>query len=309
MSDAVSGLLGGIIGTSHAVSQLSEERRHEMALNLRREALADLEKKSSERRHGQNKETQKINIAADKEEGILDRTANKEGTDAGIKSREKIASEQNTVRKEIAAEQNKVRREIAAVEKGSAKAQRLRAENDAWKQALKVMETGGTIDEQVSQINSIMENYGKTFEKRVVEEGDSGILGTGIRSKEAVYGIFRAGGGSPGEPIPVSGGTTPVSGKGKYDDMVADGRKIMDKRKEKTETAPMVAQGPEQLPESKGIISQAQAAVPARNQDLGDPSTWDVQKQSGQYFLMTADGPVKMTEKQISQWRAATGKK
>ena len=31
MSDnAISGLLGGIVGTSHAVSQMSEERRHEL---------------------------------------------------------------------------------------------------------------------------------------------------------------------------------------------------------------------------------------------------------------------------------------
>ena len=146
------------------------------------------------------------------------------------------------------------------------------------------------------------------MEEYTIEPGREGILG--FFQKDPVVGRRVAGSaGSGGNAMPASGGL-----KGELASLLEESKKGASKpgiaKPGITQPETMTADVVEPKPEPKGIMSTAIAgAVPKQKQDLGDPATWDVKEQSGQYFLMTKDGPVQMTPEQIAQWKAATGKK
>jgi hypothetical protein len=287
MSNLTAGLLGGIIGTSHAVDELSAERRHEMALNLRREALAEIDRKHQARGFTHAESLQEADIASREKQSAED-----------IKSREKIASGRNTVLEKIAGMENSMKKRLLAADKKSTEAKNLRARIAALTEARKVIEGGGSTDEA----NAVLEVAGlPLMEEYIVEEGRTGILGFG--KKEPVTGRRVAG----------SAGTTltaqkPTVVKSELDALLTEGRKsIKPSESEKTESDLTVVKESKLKP--RGILSRAHATkIPTRKQDFGDPLTWDVIEQSGQYFVKTVEGIIQLTPEQVKQWKAATGK-
>jgi len=295
MSDAVSGLLGGITGVSNAVNELSAERRKEMAETLRREALAELEKKYQERGFKHAEGMQGENIKARKAEGAAD-----------ITSREKIASDRNAMLEKLSKAELAVKQQGLNMDKKSTEAQNLKAKISAFTEARKIIEGGGSTEEA----NAVLDAAGlPSMEEYEIEPGREGILG--FFQKDPVVGRRVAGSAGSGETnaMPASGGL-----KGELASLLEESKKGASKpgiaKPGIAQPETMAADVIEPKPEPKGIMSTAIAgAVPKQKQDLGDPATWEVKEQSGQYFMMTKDGPVQMTPEQIAQWKAATGKK
>ena len=190
MSDAVSGLLGGITGVSNAVNELSAERRKEMAESLRREALAELEKKYQERGFKHAEGMQGENIKARKAEGAAD-----------ITSQEKIASERNAMMEKLSKAEMAMKQQGFNMDKKSTEAQKMNAIRAAFTEARKVLEGGGSTEEA----NAVLEAVGAPpLEEFIKEEGSPGYLGGllfGIGSKDPVIGRrVQQGGGEAAMP-------------------------------------------------------------------------------------------------------------
>ena len=298
MSDAVSGLLGGIMGASNAVNELSAERRKEMAVALRQQAMAEIEKKYQERGFKQQEKIQGADIAA-----------RKEGSEADITSREKIATDRNAMLEKLSKAELGMKQQVLNMDKKSTDAQNLKAKISAFTEARKIIEGGGSTEEA----NAVLDAAGlPSMEEYTIEPGREGILG--FFQKDPVVGRRVAGSaGSSGNAMPASGGL-----KGELASLLEEskkggiskppgGQQITAAEFHGTDSAKDVI---EPKPEPKGIMSTAIAgAVPKQKQELGDPVDWNVVKQSSQYFMKTADGMIQMTPEQIQQWKAATGKK
>ena len=228
MSNAVSGLLGGIMGVSNAVNELSAERRREMAIALRQEALAELERKSQERGFKQQDKLQGADIAAGKEEGAAnraarateseaDRAARATESAADITSREKIASDRNAMLEKLSKAEMGMKQQVLNMDKKSTEAQKMNAIRGAFTEARKVLEGGGTTEEA----NAVLEAVGAPpLEEFIKEEGSPGYLGGllfGMGKKEPVIGrrIQRGGGEAAMPPTgiaaPKDGTPTPAS--------------------------------------------------------------------------------------------------
>ena len=309
MSDAVSGLLGGIMGASNAVNELSAERRKEMAVALRQQAMAEIERKYQERGFKHAEGLQGENIKARKAEG-----------EADITSREKIASGHDASAKTIAEIRNEMDKEQVAAVKGSTEAKRMGDRNKAFSESAKLF-SSMPLDDAISMSNALMSEYGWRFNKYKISDGSSGIPIVGWGKKDPEWGVEvitddQISKGGLASPQTVSNIQTGL--KGELASLLEEskkggiskppgGQQITAAEFNGTDSAKDVI---EPKPEPKGIMSTAIAgAVPKQKQALGDPVDWEVREQSGQYFLMTKDGPVQMTPEQIAQWKAATGKK
>ena len=303
MSNTVSGLLGGIMGVSNAVNELSAERRKEMAIALRQEAMAELEKKYQERGFKHAEGMQAKDITTSKEEGAANRQARAAESEADITSREKIATDRNAMLEKLSKAEMAMKQQGLNMDKKSTEAQNLKAKISAFTEARKIIEGGGSTEEA----NAVLDAAGlPSMEEYEIEPGREGILG--FFQKDPIVGRRVAGSGGA-NAMPASGGL-----KGELASLLEESKKGTSKpgiaKPGITQPETMTADVVEPKPEPKGLMSTAIAgAVPKQKQALGDPVDWEVKEQSGQYFLMTKDGPVQMTPEQISQWKAATGKK
>lgn len=191
-NDFVSGLLGGVMGTANAVNELSAERRKEMAIALRREALAELDRQSTAQKHGYDVELQGRDIAARKTEGEADRSSREGMADARIKSMEKLSQAEMDMKNKL-----------LSMDKKSTKAQMVKTKISAFSEARKLLENGGT----TAEANIVLEAAGlPLMEDVIVEEGREGILG--FFAKDPVVERRVEGSGGPGlaSPGPQAGG-------------------------------------------------------------------------------------------------------
>ena len=293
MSDAVSGLLGGITGVSNAVNELSAERRKEMAVALRQQAMAEIERKYQERGFKHAEGLQGENIKARKAEG-----------EADITSREKIATDRNAMLEKLSKAELSMKQKALNMDKKSTEAQNMRAITAAYQEARKVLEGGGTTEEA----NAVLEAVGAPLlEEFVKEKGDPGYLGGllfGIGSKDDVIGRrIQQGGGEAAIPptgiaTPKGNAPAPVSANAETDNWM---KKWVDKSKggEKTEMGTaMAAESPTgETKKSKvveGLINSKQTEAKPTGYEIDGKEIFKVKDEmvvleNGKYRPLTDD--------------------
>ena len=310
MSNLVAGLLGGAMGAGSAMNEVGKSALEDLRTRLRDEALAELQAKRDERQHGYNKELSKEERESRVEEGRLDREsaegmykgkiASAEGiSSAGIKSAEKIASDKNAMLERLAKAENALKKDILAEDKKGNTAQEMRATVAAYAEARRVIEGGGSTDEA----NAVLEAVGLPgFEEFVTDPGSKGFFGFG--------------GTPPTVGRRIEGQTGGAGVSNDLESLLALGRNAdaprTTPRKDPVagsgNETPGAAQGPEPRPKPKGILG-GETILHTKTDIDPDPKNWDVRNEVGQYFMITKDGPVKMTAQQIDQWKAATSAK
>jgi hypothetical protein len=224
------------MGTGKAVTEITEDRRHELAQHLKLQALEEMNKRQGEREHGYAKERQGTQIEAEKEMSGAE-IKSREGISATERgSAEKIASERNATLEKISKMELDMKERMLGADKKSTEAQMLRAKIDALTESRKIAEAGGSIDE----INAPLRTAGlPEMEEYTIEEGSFGFLGIG--SKEPVKG--RRFKGSGGTDFASLGG----AGQSQMQALLEEGKKSM----------PPGAQPPQK--KKPGLISQAMA--------------------------------------------------
>ena len=109
---------------------------------------------------------------------------------------------------------------------------------------------------------------------------------------DAVADILESQGLGPVRAVKPGGTGKPTGIQGEISGLLDEGRNAMAKQ-------PQVSAGPER-PAAMNPVQEIQP-----QQDMGNPAEWDVREQNGQFFLMTADGPIQMTPELIKQWQQA----
>ena len=185
------GLLGGVMGGSNAVNELSGERRKLLAEKLKMDAMEEIQMRSDTRRFGHEKGLQQENIKAEDSRATKKMESTERISEKETSSREKISSERNATLERIANMENEIKEKMHSAQMGSNEAQVMRAKVAALAEARKVIENGGTTEEA----NAVLETVGlPPFEEYVMDEGSEGILGFG--KKEPVIGRRLSGGKS-----------------------------------------------------------------------------------------------------------------
>jgi hypothetical protein len=204
--DWAAGLLGGVMGAGSAINQLSEERRKELAENLRRQALEDMQGRLDLKKHGYEKEIHATDTASREKiasEGLTSqekiasehRTSAEKIASEGLTSQEKIASEhrtsaekiasdRNTLEKWIHEQENNLKAKINTENISTRKAAEMKAKIAAYTEARHVLENNGSTEEA----NAVLEAADlPTYEDYVKEPGsEGGLFGWG--KKEPIIG-------------------------------------------------------------------------------------------------------------------------
>ena len=174
--DWTSGFLGAVSGGSDAVVKLSDERRKELAEQLKREALEGIAVRSDQRKFAHDEKLQDEKLAAESEMGQRSLDAEYNLSQEKTRSSEKIASERNNLLRELSKAELKMKERLLTQDKKSTEAAMLNAKIKAYGEARRVGENGGTTEE----MNAILETAGlPPLEEFVVEKGTPGFLGFG----------------------------------------------------------------------------------------------------------------------------------
>ena len=280
--DWASGLLGGVAGGANAVAEISEEERRKLAERLKMEALERIHARSAESEHGYASERLNTQLKAQGDVSKLER-----------ESAEKISTDRNAVMERISKMELDVKRQLINADKKSTEAQNLRAKIDAFTEARKVLEGGGSTDEA----NAVLSAAGLTpMEEDVKEPGSEGFLGFG--KKDPVIGRRPAGSAGTGAMSGTSSGL-----KSELDALLAEGRGTAQNKPKGILAEAQAGGAAPSKPDSSGILPSAMPEKIPDNQDAADPSKWKVSQKGSELYRMTEAGPVKMTRDEIEAWK------
>ena len=185
-------------GGAHAVNEIAEDKRKQLAEKLKMDALAEIQMRQGEREHGYAKELQGEKIKAETELQGEKIKAESDLTDKKISSDEKIASDRNAMLERIAGMENSMKDRMLKMDAKTNAAQMMRAQVAAFTEARKVLEGGGTTEEA----NAVLEAAGlPAMEEYIADPGSSGFFGIGGREPKigrrvAGSGGILSGGGS-----------------------------------------------------------------------------------------------------------------
>jgi hypothetical protein len=297
------GLLGAAKGAGEATNAIGEDVRRQLS----RKAMLQAEEEMRRR------------LGQEQDERALERQREQQGflgaqNEQNRNTRYNIAEQNRLSREKVAKMQVDLQQKQASATLSKAEAAKTKTQVDAANKAAKILEAGGTTDEA----NMVLEAAGlPRIEKYTIKEEKSGFLGWGAEPAE--YGYREEGSGINNDidalyaagKESTSGKPTKPGGK-EYEGpgaIAVRGQRGVDAG------ATVDAAAQEETRSVDAAEKSRQAAVPqpgllsAAGSDLGDPAEWNVQKQAGQYFIITKDGPRKMTEAEIAQWKQATGAK
>jgi hypothetical protein len=277
-----------------------------MALNLRREALAEIDRKHQTRGFAHDKEIQAAGIEARESEGLLSRKARSADIRAGITADKEIAAER------IKADDRRFKKEIEIATK-RAGWEKDKNRNNAIKLASEGFQTL-PLDEAISQANALLSDHGLTVRKYKKSEGRSGIpvLGWFSEDPEWGYEFFKIGEG--GGTAMSSGLLAAAGSKSGESDAARLLRQANERAGEKTkpkDVAPKTYAGTESKQRS-GLLASRQTAQPSgggkapESRLPADPSTWKVKRAGGNYFVLINDEYVEMTPEEIERWIKAS---
>lgn len=319
MVDWTAGLLGGVAGGAKAVQTLSEERRRELAEQLKREALEAIAERSDARRHGYDKELQETDIAARDARSQRELNAGYNIAQEKMRSSEKIAGDRNAMMEKIANMENRIREKRLSTDKDSNEAAIMNAQIRAFTEARKIGENGGSTDE----MNAVLTAAGlPPLEDFEITPAKPGFLGFG--DEPAVMGRRPVTSGmKPAGDQEATSGQAPTG-------MSAQLASLLEASQGKTEpgteperqdegilrTSPRQdtpepvdnQYAPRKEPGTKGLLESEGTQQPEPEKSIPQyskeaPESWSVVMIGTSLSILTPNGPVKMTPEQIEAWK------
>jgi len=325
--DWTAGLLGAAAGGANAVDKLSEERRRELAEQLKREALEAIAVRSDERRHGYDKSLQKTDIeSSEKIAGERNDTSREIAGEHDATSREiaqtrqnnayNIAEARNTVLKDLEA----MRQETDKLKLGSTEentnARMVQARTAAFKEVGNIVERGGSLDE----INSLLSPFNVMYKMGVIKKGtEGGWLQNGSiydKGEPDVTGLVLV--TTDGKPVGGTEGGAPQTGLSPFlSDLIGDPGGETGIMSDEPGTAQAAESAPPKeaqsrspvstetaAPERKGLLETGGPAPKGLPEDMAD---WDVTTKTvnGKKVpvVITDSGPVELTQEEYELWK------
>ena len=297
------GLLGAAKGAGEATNAIGEDVRRQLS----RKAMLQAEEEMR-RRLGQEQDERALERQREQQGFLGEQNEQQRNTQYNIAEQNRLS------REKVAKMQMDLQQKQASATLSRAEADKTKTQVDAANKAAKILEAGGTTDEA----NMVLEAAGlPRIEKYTIKEEKSGFLWTDWGAEPAEFGYREEGSGINNELDALyAAGLESTSGKptkpgGK--EYKGPGAIAVRGQRGVDAGATTDASEPEETRSVDAAEKSRQAAVPgllsAAGSDLGDPAEWNVQEKAGQYFIITKDGPRKMTEAEIAQWKQATGAK
>jgi hypothetical protein len=297
------GLLGAAKGAGEATNAIGEDVRRQLS----RKAMLQAEEEMRRR------------LGQEQDERALERQREQQGflgaqNEQNRNTRYNIAEQNRLSREKVAKMQVDLQQKQASATLSKAEAAKTKTQVDAANKAAKILEAGGTTDEanmvfrsgRSAQDRKIHDQRGKVrFPWLGAEPAEYGYREEGSGINNDIDALYAAGKESTsGKPTTPGGkeyegpGAIAVRGQRGVDagatvDAAAQEETRVRRRCRKIKTSGRAA--------ARSFVCSWQR--------LGRSGRMERAKQAGQYFIITKDGPRKMTEAEIAQWKQATGAK